>query len=252
MIKKYTFLFLLVTICGFSQNVGINETSPQQALHLGSSTGTIRVDGLSNANNPFNGGGPKTYPVYVNSIGDLTLAIATFVNSDGEDAITATTPSAATVLTIPATGAIPNNGYRSVVILPYTFTVNRPAILEVKYNISFEVMQNAATKLRTSRDRIIQTFYTLDTAALVNTPGSSTPRFGQASKCYYNFNQSSPVSLVPNCASGKMFNSSTTYIPVSAGTHTLRFYGTCDSGSTNNETLVNFAVGNDAIFMRLH
>ena len=229
--------------------MGINVASPKQALHLGSPTGTIRVDGLNAPNNSFNGGGAKTYPLYVDSNGDFTLAIATFQNSDGTDAITATTPSASTALIVPSTAGLPNNGYRSTVILPYTFTVNRPAILEVKYNISFEVLASVGVKLRSTKARTIQTFYTLDTPVLVNEGASLTRRYGQASKCYMNFNSAGPI---PNCASGLLFNSSTTYISVGAGTHTLRFYGTCDTGLSNDLTLVNFAVGNDAIFMRLH
>ena len=247
--KKYSVILFFVFLCSQGQNVGINETTPQQALHLGSPTGTIRVDGLNSPNNVFNGGAPKTYPLYVDSNGDLTLSIATFQNSDGSDAITATTPSAATSLIVPAIASLPNNGYRSTIILPYTFTVNRPAILEVKYNISFEVLASVGVKLRNTKARTIQTFYTLDTPVLVNQGASLTRRHGQASKCYMNFNSSGPV---PNCSSGLLFNSSTTYIPVSAGTHTLRFYGTCDTGFSNDLTLVNFAVGNDSIFMRLH
>lgn len=229
MIKFYNFLFLLSCVISFSQNVGVNEDTPQQALHLGSSTGTIRVDGLNAINNPYNGGGTRTYPVYVDANGDLTLAIATFQNSDGSDAITATTPSAATTLIVPTTSVLPNNGYRSTIILPYTFTVNRAAIIEVKYNISFEVLTDATTKLRSTKARTIQTFFTLDTPTLINQGASLTRRYGQSSKNYMNFNLSTPASTVPNCSSGLMFNSSTTYIPVSAGTHTLRFYGTCDT-----------------------
>ena len=250
--KKYSIFLFFAFLCSQGQNVGINETTPQQALHLGSSTGTIRVEGLNSPNNSFNGGAPKTYPLYVDANGDLTLSIATFQNSDGSDAITATTPSAATSLIVPVAATLPNNGYRSTIILPYTFTVNRPAILEVKYNISFEVMENSTTKLRDLAARTIQTFYTLDTPVLVNQGASLTRRHGQASKTYMNYNLSSPASTVPNCSSGLLFNSSTTYIPVSAGTHTLGFYGTCDTGLSNDLTLINFAVGNDSIFMRLH
>jgi hypothetical protein len=252
MTKKYTFLFLFFTVFVFSQNVGINEDVPQQVLHLGSSTGTIRVDGLNSVNNPYNGGGAKTYPLYVDSNGDMTLAIATFQNSDGTDAITATTPSASTSLVVPTIATAPNNGYRSTVILPYTFTVNRAAIIEVKYNISIEVLADATTKIRSTKARTIQTFFTLDTPVLINQGASMTRRYGQASKNYMNFNLSSPASTVPNCSSGLLYNSSTTYISVPAGTHTLRFYGACDTGSTNDLTLVNFAVGNDAIFMRIY
>lgn len=48
--KIYTVILFITFFLSQAQNVGINETTPQQALHLGSSTGTIRVDGLNDAN----------------------------------------------------------------------------------------------------------------------------------------------------------------------------------------------------------
>ena len=81
-------LFILNSALFYSQvsGVGINETVPEQALHLGSQTGTIRVDGLNATNNSYNGGGvDKTYPVYADFNGDLTLKSTAYNNSDGND-----------------------------------------------------------------------------------------------------------------------------------------------------------------------
>jgi hypothetical protein len=228
--------------------IGINTNNPQQAIHLGSQTGTIRIDGLNATNNSFNSGGgiDKTYPVYVNDNGDLTLTLSTFQNSDGSDAITSSTPLVNATLLMPTSATLPNDGFRSVVILPYTITVTRDAILEVKYNISFEVLLDATTKLKSNRARKITTFYTVDTPSLTAT----TARYGQSSKCYYNNNDLSGTPV--NTAQGIMYNSSTTYIPLTAGTHILNFYGTVSTGTTNSQTRVNFAVGNDSVFMRLY
>jgi hypothetical protein len=243
---------LFNTFFSFSQikGVGINEDNPQQALHLGSQTGTIRVDGLNSTNNTFNGGGvDKTYPLYVDENGDLTLTLATFQNSDGSDALTSSTPLASTSVSIPAATTLPNNGSRSVVILPYTITVTKPSVLEVKYSISFEVLQNATTKLKSARARRISTFYTLN-QDLAITP--TARRYGQAAKCYFNNNTTIVGDPANNAAQGNMFNSTTTYIPLSIGTHTIRFYGEVNCGSTNEVTLVNFGVGTDSVFMRLY
>ncbi|MCG2610286.1 hypothetical protein LZZ90_02050 [Flavobacterium sp. SM15] len=229
--------------------VGIGTSNPQQKLHLASSSGTIRIDGLNSANNAFNGGGiDKTYPVYVNDTGDLTLSLSTFQNSDGSDAITATTPFVTTSLLVPTSATAPNNGLRNLVILPYTITIARDAVLEIKYSISFEVMSTAATKLKSTKARRISTFYTVDTAPASFT--STTPRFGQASKCYHNNNDLAATPV--NASKGNMYNSSTTYISLTAGTHTIRFYGEVSTGTTNDQTRVNFAVGNDSVFMRLY
>jgi hypothetical protein len=244
----------LLLMCFFSTivlgqtGVGINTTNPQQALHLGGSTGTVRVEGLNSTNNIYNGGGfDKTVPLYVDQNGDFTLQVAPFQNSDGSDAWSTSTPLITTSLTIPAPASSPNNGVRNVVILPYTITLTKPAVLEIKYNISFEVLRNAVpTKLKSVRARRVSNFYTVDAPVLLAT----TRRYGQASKCYYNNN--GPVADPVNAAQGNMYNSSTTYINLTAGTHTIRFYGEASTGSTNDITLVNFAVGNDSVFMRIH
>lgn len=252
---KSRIIFLIIFFIGVNskaqvRGVGINEDNPQQALHLGSQTGTIRVDGLNSTNNPFNGGGvDKTYPLYVDQNGDLTLTLATFQNSDGSDAITTSTPLASTSVSIPAATSLPNNGTRSVVILPYTITVTKPSILEVKYSISFEVLRDATTKLRSTRARRISNFYTLN-QDLAITP--TARRYGQASKCYFNNNTAIVGDPAINAAQGNMFNSTTTYIPLPIGTHIIRFYGEVNCGTTNEVTLVNFGVGTDSVFMRLY
>jgi hypothetical protein len=247
MVKNYILFFVVLfsfKVAGQGA-VGIGTTNPQQKLHLASSTGTIRVDGLNSTNNTYNGGGfDKTYPLYVDENGDMTLSLSTFQNSDGTDAITAATPLSATTLSM-ATGSLPT-GFRSTVILPYTITVNRTAVLEVKYNISFQVLRDVGVKVKDNRPRVISTFYTLDAPALL----AATPRNGQATKCFYNNND---IAATPaNSADTTLYNSSTTYITLSPGTHTLRFYGTLDTGAGSVQTLINFAIGNDSVFMRLY
>lgn len=238
---KMNYLLIVAFFClpFYGQTgVGVNQTNPQQALHLGSPTGTVRVDGLNSTNNSYNGGAGKTYPLYVDSNGDMTLQLATFQNSDGTDALTSSTPLITTNLTMLA-GV--GSSTQNIVILPYTITVNRPATLEIKYNISFNVYSNPAlVKIKDLKARRISTFYTVDGAAR---------RYGQASKCYYNNNQDI---LLPNAAEGTMYNSSTTYIPLTAGTHTIRFYGELNSGSNPQATHIVFAPDNDSVFMRLY
>ena len=233
-------------MASFSQNVGINTTNPQQVLHLGSQTGTVRVDGLNSTNNVYNGGGvDKTCPLYVDSNGDLTLSVAPFQNSDGSDAFTASTPLIATSVVIPVNGTgpnAPNNGTRSVQILPYTITVARPSVLEIKYSISYEVLSATGVLLRSARARRITTYYTLDGDINVGR------RYGQSSKCYFSNN--TDVAIIT--AAGNLFNASTTYINIPAGTTTIRFFGEVNCGDTNELTLVNFANGTDAVFMRIY
>lgn len=119
--KNYFTILFLSTICAFSQSgVGINKNTPQQQLHLGSATGTIRVDGLNSTNNDFNGGvAGQTYPLYVDSNGDMTLKASATLNSDGTDAYT----TAGVNGTVSITGAQANDGYETVQITSYNFTV---------------------------------------------------------------------------------------------------------------------------------
>jgi hypothetical protein len=251
MIKKYfCILFLMNNILIFAQTkgVGINESVPEQALHLGSQIGTIRVDGLNVINNSYNGGGvDKTYPVYVDFNGDLTLKTSAYDNSDGEDAFS-TAAINGTVSIVPIIQA--DDGYETVEITSYTFTVSRNTIVEIKYSLSIEVFQdNLLTIIKDPYARNITNFFTLNTPVLAPT----TRRYAPSSKCYFNRNDAGSDPLaVPDAATGYIYNTGTTYIPLTPGTHTVRFYGTVCSGSNNRATFVRFAGGPDAIFLRLY
>lgn len=246
-------IFLILFFVGINlqaqvSGVGINENNPQQALHLGSQTGTIRVDGLNSTNNTFNGGEvDQTYPVYVDHNGDLTLKVSAFQNSDGSDAYTTTGINGTLAITALQ---LPNDGYETVEITSYTFTVARVTTLEVKYSLSVEVFQdNLLTIIKDPYARNITNFFTLDTPVLTST----TRRYAPSSKCYFNRNDaaSNPLAL-PDAATGYIYNSGTTYMTLTPGTHTLRFYGTACSGSANRPTYVRFAGGPDSIFIRLY
>jgi hypothetical protein len=247
--KILLFIFLIIGSLSFGQikGVGINELVPEQQLHLGSQTGTIRVDGLNGTNNEYNGGViGQTYPVYVDSNGDLTLGISATENSDGEDPWTISDINS--VVTIDGTNAV--TGYETVEILDIPLTVTRNVIVEVKYSISMEVFENPThTIIKDAYARKISNFFTLDQPTLTTTGR----RYGQSSRCYFNRNDAATdPSAVPNAATGFIYNSGTTYITLAAGTHTLRFYGTVCSGNANQDTHIQFAGGPDAIFIRIY
>jgi len=240
--------FLWGIICfGQTSGVGINELVPEQALHLGSQTGTIRVDGLNSTNNGFNGGEvDRTYPLYVDANGDLTLDISAYQNSDGDDAFdTASINGTVTILPVGL-----DDGYEVVEITSIPITIDRDVMLELKYSLSIEVFQdNALTIIKDAYARNVTNYFTVDTPVL----NSTTRRYAQSSKCYFNRNDAgTDASAAPNAATGFIYNSGTTYIPLTAGTHTLRFYGSASSGTSNRSTFVRFAGGPDAIFLRLY
>lgn len=247
---KIALLFSLFCLASFSQTkgVGINETIPEQTLHLGSQTGTVRVDGLNSLNNSYNGGEiDKTYPVFVDYNGDLTLKTSAYDNSDGDDAYLSTDPINSELSIIPIVQA--NDGYEAIEITSYEFTLGRPTILEIKYSLSIEIFQdNLLTIIRDPYARNITNFFTLNTPVLTPT----TRRYAAHSKCYFNYNYENGAASLPNASTGYIYNSGTTYIPLTAGTHTLRFYGSVCSGSNNRATYVKFAGGPDSIFLRLY
>ncbi|ESU29908.1 hypothetical protein FLJC2902T_03880 [Flavobacterium limnosediminis JC2902] len=247
--KLYTLITLLVSVFLQAQTaaVGIGTTNPQQKLHLDDSVGTLRIESLDKDNNAYNGGNLQpggTYPLYVDSNGILTLSTQALTNSDGLDAIDhmSIPTSSITLTTDDADGKVEKTFFT------YTITVPRAAVLEVKYSLSFEVYQTNSplTMIRDGGARRITTYYTLD---------SATRKYGQASKCYMNQNINNPAPFLPTeriGATGQLYNSSTTYIQLTPGTHTVHFKTELSSSLPSLETYVRLAVDIDSVFMRLY
>ncbi|WP_333807910.1 hypothetical protein [Flavobacterium sp.] len=207
-------LFASYSIYSQTQGVGINEDNPQQTLHLGSSNSTIRVDGLNEINNTYNLGSNNTYPLYVDHNGSLTLYNAASYNSNGLDFLNNNN--------INSTIIIPegdNDGVESAEIFNFEVTVNRPSLVLVKYNLSFEVFEDQTEKKLTDNlARRVNTYFKLN---------SGTRKYSHASKCYTG------SSL--NDVAGILYNMSSSYIYIpTAGTHTIRMFAEVSSGLTSN------------------
>lgn len=145
----YTLVVLLSTIPGYTQ-VGINTTTPSEELHVAGATSTIRVEGLNETNNPLNLGDKQNSKVYVDADGDLVLA-----NSPADIGILF---NPANYLDDPLDTGGPNSnvinqtgvgsGYAEAgwprVIGPgtSTFTLTRPAIVEINYSISYNIYKS--------------------------------------------------------------------------------------------------------------
>lgn len=245
-----TLIFLLVCSSVFSQqeNIGIGTTTPQQKLHLASSSGTIRIDGLNNMNDINNEGdingdldlSNDIYPLYVNETGRLDLSFSPLLISEEIDELddTALTTNTITLLDTDS------DGIESTEITSYSITVPRATILEVKYNISFAIYEDASkTIISDNLARRINTYFTIS---------GQTRIYGSATKNYSSGSiNSSPGILYTNC---------TAYILLpAAGTYDLKLIGAVSSdikgnggGPTSQNTYVEFAVGKDSLFLKLH
>lgn len=236
MVKKYLFFTCLVCFHAFSQvsGVGINTENPQQALHLGSPTGTVRVEGLNNPNNLYNGGGVNnTFPLYVDNNGDFSLENKVLQNSGST---IAWTPLSLTSSSI----TVPNTGTGSVTVLLYSqsITVTKPSVLEVKYSLSFDVKRDAISNLKSTRSRAITNYFTID---------AGTRKFGQSGKCFYSYDTASIN------AQGTMYNGANTLISLpTAGTYVLKLWGNVSTGPNKEATLVDFATGYSSFFLKLY
>ena len=149
--KTYTILSLVFTLFSFAQ-VGIKNNSPQEKLHISGPTSTIRVEGLNAANNPLNLGANENTRVYANGNGDLVLStvptnIAILFNPANYLADPLDTGGADTnqVLQTGVGSGYSQAGWpRQIGPGLSTFTLTRPAIVEINYAISYEIYKSGS------------------------------------------------------------------------------------------------------------
>jgi len=230
------------------QGVGIGTDAPQQALHIGSSTGTVRVESLNSVNNSYNGGDANGnmlvddfYPLYVDGKGDFRLDLEIEDPGTGLDELDdASLPNSEVTIT-----DADADGIVTTTITTFSVTTTRASILEVKYNLSFDVYEdNVGTLITDDLARRIRSYLTIN---------GQTREYGPATKCY--------SSGVASSVAQRMYNSSTAYITIpAAGTWTISLLGAVSSdirsgggpGGPSLDTHVEFATGDDKILMRLH
>lgn len=217
--KKNYFLLVLITISysiyAQTKGVGINETVPEQTLHLGLASSTIRVEGLDETNNSYNLGSTNTYPLYADYNGSLSLYNGSSYNSNGGDFVNSGN-ILNEVIVIPDGDS---DGVESAEIYSFIVTVNRPSLVLVKYNVSFEVFEDRSeNRLTDNLARRVNTYFRLN---------SGTRKYSHVSKCY--------TSSDKNDVAGILYNMSSSYIVIpAAGTYTITMHAEVSSGLTGN------------------
>lgn len=248
-------LFVMTTSSYVTGQVGINTTNPQEKLHIAGTTGTMRVESLNAANNPYNGGDTdndgnmdnNTVPLYVDENGDFTLELDVLENSGSEDYIT---PALNNAFTLNASNS---TGCEHRLITAYNFPpISRPTLLQVKYNVSHTIKSNGQTSLSDGLARRVDNYIRI-TPDPDPTDGVSDREYGPSSRAY--------TSASLNSIQGPFFNGHTTYIKLIPPTnttvnYTLLLYGrVCSNLNTSGsslQTTVSFTDDTDFLFLKLH
>lgn len=145
--KIFLLLFIYSSIVTFAQ-VGVNTSTPQEELHVAGANSTIRIEGLDSINNPLNLGNRQHSKVYVDADGDLVLnsaptQIELLFNPHNylADPLNNTNGPPGNKINQTGTGS----GYsyagwpRQTGPGLSTFTLTRPAIVEVNYSLSYSI-----------------------------------------------------------------------------------------------------------------
>ena len=144
-----TYIISLFSICAFAQ-VGINTTTPQEELHVAGATSTIRIEGLDFTNNTLNLGNAENTRVYVDGDGDLVLGneptdIELLFNPDNylDDPLDTGGPNSNQINQTGVGSGYSEAGWpRQIGAGLSTFTLTKPAIVEINYSISYEIYKS--------------------------------------------------------------------------------------------------------------
>lgn len=158
--KYYTLIILGLYTCLFGQ-VGVNTNNPQKELHVGGNNSTIRVEGLNTPNNPNNLGTASSTPVYVNANGDLILGTLTDnveILFDSENYLV-DVQDPTSLINQTGEGSGFSQGGIPIGGTAISFTLTKPAIVEVNYSVTWNVGKNVTSTSRIDdfRARIVQT-----------------------------------------------------------------------------------------------
>ncbi len=258
--NKYLYILLCSSI-GFSQ-VGIGTTNPQEELHVAGTTSTIRIEGLSTANNPLNDG-VKNARVYVTGNGNLTLTPPSYVAGgsgngnlpinflidvpnfipDNIDGLPAPYDSLGRIVNSDLTQETVEGFIYSV-----TFTVPAACTVEVKHGVTLVVsginmlIPPRLAYIYDSKTRTIQTYFCFD----INNDGLSV-----AEKAIQYGNKGQFYCSVAGGSLGYPYMNSQGYATLPPGTHSIHFFGVVNDPPASF-TSVGFGGATDYLKLRVY
>ncbi len=188
--------------------VGIGTVDPQEDLHIAGIGSTIRIDGLNSSNNNKNLGGSSKYNVLVDADGNLSLG-----DASGQISSESNVSSPVVVQTTA------NSGLNSSELYQKNFTLTQKGLVVITYYVSMDFKSYDGTaNLEDGRAKIAHNYFYMGDGTTANT----TKTYGMTSSVYSNMNC--------DTATGFVYNSRSTTIPMDAGTYSVHLNGAVYGG----------------------
>ena len=259
--KKKQLLFIFLTSMSLVGQVGIGTIAPQESLHVGGNTSTIRVEGLDDINNSLNLGSTKLTPVFINYQGNFTLLKPIYTSGDTgyvlplnflkyDTNFVANNPLG---LPIPFDkyGVVVNsdlsNESETAIIEKVLITMPTNSMIEVKYAVSLYFSSSDltnppyASEITDKKTRVVQTYFCIDINDDGLSPEEESLKYGLKGQ-YYASDKGG--------TKGYPYMNSQGYVDLPAGNHTIYFYGVVNDGP-NVYTSIGFGGANEYLKIRL-
>lgn len=215
-------LFSLLSVSALWAQVGIGTTNPQETLHLAGEDATIRIEGLSSANNLKNLGGSDMYNVVVDANGDLKLgSVSGELSSEGN----ISSPVAL------QTGA--DSSLNSSELYTKTFTLTQKAFVVITYYISMDFKTYDGSGCVTDgRAKVAHNYWYLGNGTTADT----SKTYGMTSTVYSNADC--------DTATGYVYNSRSVTLPLNPGTYSVHLNGAVYGGGLTADAAFRVTFGN--------
>jgi hypothetical protein len=215
--------------------IGINNNNPQEQLHIGGTTGTIRIDALNTVNNT-NNNGTDLSPVAADADGNLVLADNPFLNNIIVDAT-----DDDTFLSTPIFIEDTNGDFVSGVLHTETIVLTQTTLVEVIFWTGVSISEFNETP---SDDRKPRLF------------GASVYHVGTGDEIVYSassytngidhFNEGGTVT------NGYFTVNGSGYIELGAGSHSFQLLGYASGGQDGEGVYAEYGNGGSRFQIILH